>query len=153
MKSICELLPLWVSCWNFVPTQTFMNKNNYIFLNAKKTVVFWLWKYKFCFELLYTTYKFLYIQDSTARLNFCQLLCIRPIFQTLVLHSIFPFCSVYEFLSHIFFYIAVCHFFTSLLYIQRINGIIGMISKNSTTLSSRNIVEAIDREYQRTQAE
>ena len=36
-----------------------------------------------------------------------------------------------------------------LLYIQPLNGIICIISKNSTALLSINIVEVIDREYQR----
>ena len=42
---------------------------------------------------------------------------------------------------------------TLLLYIQPLNGIIGIISKNSTASLSINIFEVIDREHQRIQVE
>ena len=83
-----------------------------------------------------------------ATLNFYQPLRIRSIFKILVLRSIFPFCSI----CHVQYF--VTSFFTSLsvtplLYMQSLNGIIGIISKNGAALLSINIVKVIDREYQR----
>ena len=53
------------------------------------------------------------VHDSIARLNFYQHCRIRPILKTLVLRSIFPFCSIWQLLYHVFFYIAVCDSVTS----------------------------------------
>ena len=94
--------------------------------------------------------KIIAVHDSFARLNFYQLLCISPIFKTLVLRSLFPFHSICQFFCHVFF---ISLSVTPLLYTQPLNRIIGIISKNSTTLSSKNIVEVMHQEYPRMQVE
>ena len=123
-----------------------MNKNNYVFLNIKKAVVLWRWKYKFSTEFLYVDFKSIAVHDSIARLDFYQLLRISLIFKTWVLRSISPFCSICQLFCHIFF---TSLSVTPLLCIQPLNGIIIIISKNSTALLSINIVEVIDRWWSR----
>ena len=68
----------------------------------------------------------------------------------LVLRSICPFRSICQFFCHVFF---ISLSVTPLLYTQLLNRIIGIISKNSTTLSSKNIVEVMHHEYPRMQVE
>ena len=110
MKNIYEQLLLRVSCRKFATAETFMNKNNYIFSNVKKNIRFVVLEMKvsfwvsICKLLKYSCFRF-----AVARLNFSQLLCITPIFKTLVLHSVFPFGSICQLFCHSFFYIAVCH--------------------------------------------
>ena len=129
MKSICERLLLQVSCWNFTTTQTFMNKNNYISFNVKSSsfvtleiyVLYWV---SIC--------KLLKVSPSTIQLR-VKFLWTSSHQTNLQNFSYPPHLSVLQhlpdILSHLFFYIAVFH---SLLYIQPPNGIIGIISKNST---------------------
>ena len=63
---------------------------------------------------------------------------ISPIFKTLVLLSIFPFCSICQLFCHILF---TSLSVTPLLYIQPLDWIMVIISKNSTALLSINIAE------------
>ena len=70
--------------------------------------------------------KIIAVHDSFARLNFYQLLCISPIFKTLVLRSLFPFHSICQFFCHVFF---ISLSVTPLLYTQPLNRIIGIITK------------------------
>ena len=111
LKNIYERLLLRVPCWNFATTQIFMNKNKYILLNAKSfnfvtleiQVLYWV---SIC--------KLLKISLPTIQLwgeifiNFLTSDHLR-IFKTLVLRSIFPFCSICQLFYRIFCYIAACH--------------------------------------------
>ena len=112
LKNIYEDLLPRVSSWNFATTKTFMNKNNYIFVNIKKkTVVSWLWKYKFYTEFLFVNFfKKIVAHDLITRSNFYQLLRIRPLLKTSVVRSIFSFSSICQlFLCKHLFYIVVCY--------------------------------------------
>ena len=76
----------------------------------------------------------LFCVSIIARLNVyqhCQLFYISPIIKTLVLLSVFPFSSICQLFCHIFFtWLSV----TSLLYIEPLNWIIGILIKNSPAL-------------------
>ena len=111
MKNICELLLLQVSCWKFATTHfaicnfhfsfAILQRHNFDFGNTSFILSFYM-----------QTFKNIAVHDSIARLNFYQLLRIRPIFKTLVLCSIFPFFSICQLFGDIFFYIAACLSFT-----------------------------------------
>ena len=106
---------LCMSCWNFATTQNFVNKNNYMFLNVKKHQFCDFGNTTFILSFHMKTFKNIAIHNLIARLDFHQVLRIRPIFNTLVVCYIFPFCSICQVFCNIFFDIAVC---LSVLYIK-----------------------------------
>ena len=108
LKNICERL-----CWNFSPTR-FAICNLHISFAILQQHNLGLGNTSFILSFYMQTFKTISVYESTARLNFCQLLHIRPIFKTLILRSIFPFCSICQSFDHIFFYITVCYFTYSL---------------------------------------
>ena len=111
LKNICERLLLQVYCWNL--QRHILQFSIYIFhLQFCSDTIF-----TFEMQVLYWVSICKLLKIWLSRLNcelkiFYKLLLIRTIFKTLVLRSIFPFCSICQLFGRIFLYIAASHFVT-----------------------------------------
>ena len=129
LKNICERLLLQVYCWNL--QRHILQFSIYIFhLQFCSDTIF-----TFEIQVLYWVSICKLLKIWLSRLNcelkiFYKLLLIRTIFKTLVLRSIFRFAAFVNYLVESFFTSLPL---ISLLYIQHLNGIIGITNKNSST--------------------